>query len=254
MTAVCAFLLPKTELPFAGHPTVGTAYLLSVIGDIPCPTAETRLIFEEGVGPVPVTIRAQPGQPLFSQLTAAQLPEYGPPPPPISALAEMLSLDPQAILDGEYQPQAVSCGVSFLFIPLRDREALAKAQLRRDKWQQTLQSYWTQAVYLFTNDTQWETSDVRSRMFAPAMGIEEDPATGAAATALAGYLGIRHPSTEGTLHWVVEQGFEMGRPSFLYVEADKQQGNLQTIRVGGTAVLVSQGTMTIPSPSTPKPD
>jgi trans-2,3-dihydro-3-hydroxyanthranilate isomerase len=83
-------------------------------------------------------------------------------------------------------------------------------------------------------------------MFAPAMGLAEDPATGAAATALAGYLGIRDRKSDGTLKWVIEQGFEMGRPSILQVEADKENNQIAEIRVGGTSVSVSEGIMEIP--------
>jgi trans-2,3-dihydro-3-hydroxyanthranilate isomerase len=83
-------------------------------------------------------------------------------------------------------------------------------------------------------------------MFAPGLGIAEDPATGAAATALAGYLAIRNQLTDGTLKWVVEQGFEMGRPSILQVEADKENNQISEIRVGGASVLVSEGMMEIP--------
>lgn len=83
-------------------------------------------------------------------------------------------------------------------------------------------------------------------MFAPAMGVAEDPATGAAATALAGYLGVRDTTAAGTLRWVVEQGFEMGRPSILEVEADKAAGRITAIRVGGASVMVSEGVMEVP--------
>jgi trans-2,3-dihydro-3-hydroxyanthranilate isomerase len=83
-------------------------------------------------------------------------------------------------------------------------------------------------------------------MFAPAMGIEEDPATGAAAAALAGYLGIRDSTEGGTLRWVVEQGFEMGRPSILEIEADKRNAKIVAVRVGGSCVLVCEGEMEVP--------
>ncbi len=89
-------------------------------------------------------------------------------------------------------------------------------------------------------------SHIRARMFAAELGIGEDPATGGAVSALGGYLGIRAPETDGTLSWVVEQGFEMGRPSLLYLEVDKQGGEITAVRVGGSTVLVSEGTMEVP--------
>ena len=174
------------------------------------------------------------------------MPEFGPEPPPLSELASLLSLQPTDLLAENWAPKAISCGVPYLFIPLRDRAALAKAQLDLSQWKTLLSSYWAPHVYLFTPDSELDGSDFRARMFAPAMGIQEDPATGAAATAFAGYLSIRDAAKTKTFHWVIEQGFEMGRPSLLDLEADKQNSQLSAIRVGGHSVLVSQGEMNIP--------
>src|SRR5687768_86264 len=102
---------PGGELPFAGHPTVGTAFVLATIGAIPLTGAETKIVFEEKVGPVPVTIRSERGVPGFAQLSVAQLPEYGPPAPPAADLARALSLEPDDVLSGDVGPEAVSCGV-----------------------------------------------------------------------------------------------------------------------------------------------
>ena len=234
------------ELPFAGHPTVGTAHILTSIGEIPLQGKITNIVFEEGIGAVPVTVHAAESRPIYAELTAAQLPEFGPQPPPLDKLAAMLSLKVEDLLDGEISPQAVSCGLPFLFIPLTNRDALKKSQIKRELWQELLSSYWTKHVYVFTYDPELDGSDLRSRMFAPSIGIEEDPATGSAATALAGYLGIRDSLSDGTLSWVVEQGFEMGRPSLLKLEAHKEQGKITSIRVGGASVLVSEGIMNIP--------
>ncbi len=211
---------PGAEMPFAGHPTVGTGFILAAIGEIALQGEQTSIIFEEGVGPVPVTIRAENGRPVFSQLSAAQMPEFGPNPPSYADLAAVLGLDPADFLGGEYAPQSVSCGVPFLFIPLRSRAALARIQFNRQRWQELLTSSWTREVFIFAFDPELPGSDIRARMFAPALGVFEDPATGAAATALAGYLARRSSQTGGMLRWVVEQGFEMGRPSLLEVEAD----------------------------------
>jgi trans-2,3-dihydro-3-hydroxyanthranilate isomerase len=237
---------PRTELPFAGHPTIGTAYVLAAIAEIPLQNEIAHIILEEGVGSIPVKIRAEKGKPIYTELTTAQLPEFGSQTPAIEDLASMLSLDATDLLAGENAPQAVSCGIPFLFIPVRNREVLGRIQLKREQWQTLLSQSWAPSVYLFTGDPELEGSDLRARMFAPALGVDEDPATGSAATALAGYLGIRHSLREGTLRWVVEQGFEMGRPSLLQVEADKEQGKIREIRVGGASVLVSEGTMEIP--------
>jgi trans-2,3-dihydro-3-hydroxyanthranilate isomerase len=236
---------PGVELPFAGHPTVGTAYVLASIGEIPLSGAETGIVFEEGVGPVPVMIRSEGGRPVFSQLSAAKRPEFRPLPQSRADLAEMLSLAPEDILDGSDAPQAVSCGVPFLFVPLRDRSAVGRARLRTDRWEALVSGTWAQEVYVFARDPELAGSDLRARMFGPRVGIVEDPATGAAASSFGGYLGSRVPERDGTLRWVIEQGFEMGRPSLIHLEADKKDGQVTAVRVGGSSVLVSEGTMEI---------
>jgi trans-2,3-dihydro-3-hydroxyanthranilate isomerase len=237
---------PKAELPFAGHPTVGTAYALAALGEIPLTGEETRIVFEEKVGPVPVLIRSEEGRPVFTQLSVAKLPEQGPTPPEASELAEMLSLTADDVMSGEDHPQGFSCGNPFLFIPLRSRDALRRARLRIDVWEDVLSGGWTSKVYLLCREPELPGSHIRARMFSPEIGIGEDPATGAAVSALGGYLGIRAPERDGTLTWIVEQGFEMGRPSLLHLEVDKRGGEITGVRVGGSSVLVSEGTMELP--------
>ena len=234
---------PGSELAFAGHPTVGTAHVLATIGAIELTGDETRIVFEEGVGPVPVTIRAKEGRPTFAQLSVARLPEVGPPPPRADRLAAMLSLDPGDLVGNDMPPEAISCGTPFLFVPLRDRRALARIRVRTDLWEDTLRGYVTQMVMVFALDPERPTSDVRARMFAPLIGVPEDPATGSAAVGLGGYLAARDPRFDGTLRWILEQGFEMGRPSILEVEADKRAGKVLAVRVGGESVVVCEGRM-----------
>ena len=232
---------PAAELPFAGHPTVGTAMVLASTGAIPLTGAETRIVFEEGVGPVPVTIRAPNGKPEFAQLSVAKLPEFGPPPPPVELLARCLGLETADVLTGEMFPEAASCGVPFLFVPVRNRDALARAVPRVDEFERVLRKYWTAEVFVFCNEPELQGSHYRARMFAPFLGVAEDPATGSACAAFAGYLGKRDSRADGTLRWIVEQGFEMGRPSLLDVEADKRDGAVTAVRVGGSAVMVTRG-------------
>jgi trans-2,3-dihydro-3-hydroxyanthranilate isomerase len=231
---------PGMEMPFAGHPTVGTALLLARLGEIEAPEGETRIVFEEGVGPVPVTLRSEGGVPVFAQLSVAQLPEFGPPSPSAAELAEVLALDPGDILTGDDSPQTVSCGVPFLYIPLRNRDALSRARVRPDRWESLIADTWAPHLYVFAREP-----ELRVRMFAPAMGIPEDPATGAAAAAFGGYLGMRAPERDGTLRWTIEQGVEMGRPSLLHLEVDKKDGAITAVRVGGGAVLMSEGWMEV---------
>ncbi len=236
---------PAGELPFAGHPTIGTAHALAALGHIPMTGDVTRIIFEEGVGPVPVSIRSRNGSPVFSELSVAKLPETGPPPPSRSALADLLSLEVADLTGGTWSPQSVSTGVPFLFVPIRDRNALKRARVKPDRWDAILKASWAPEVFVFSRDPEREGSHIRARMFAPGLGIGEDAATGSAAAALGGYLAARDAVKDGTLRWVVEQGFEMGRPSILEVEADKVDGRITAIRVGGAAVMVIKGEMDV---------
>lgn len=236
---------PSTELPFAGHPTVGTAFALAHVGEIPLTGDRTGIVFEEGVGPVRVAIFAKDGRPVASQLTAGRLPETGPRPPGPHALTAALSLEAADLLGSPYEPEAVSCGVPFLFVPLRDRAAVARARLNRHEWERVLGAYWTAEIFFFAFDPELPGSDLHARMFAPRLGVPEDPATGSAVAALGGYLGRRDGRTDGTLRWVIEQGFEMGRPSLLELEVDKRAGQVIEVRVGGPSVFVSDGMMEI---------
>jgi trans-2,3-dihydro-3-hydroxyanthranilate isomerase len=236
---------PGTELPFAGHPTVGTAHVLAAIGDVPMTGETTHIVLEELVGPVPVAIRAEAGKPTFCQLSVAKLPEEGPPPPSNEALAAALDLDPSELLDGEWAPRAYSCGVPYLFVALRDRDAVARSRIKLDAWERSLEGTWAPEVLVFARDGERAGSDLHGRMYAPAFGIAEDPATGSAAAALAGYLAARQDRRDGTLRWVLEQGFEMKRPSILEIEADVAGGAVTAVRVGGATVIMSEGAMEI---------
>jgi trans-2,3-dihydro-3-hydroxyanthranilate isomerase len=234
---------PGGELAFAGHPTVGTAHVLASIGAVTLTGDETRIVLEEGVGPVPVTIRSTNGQPDFVQLSVAKLPEVGPPPPAVAVLADMLSLSPNDLVGDKMPAEAVTCGTPFLFVPVRDRRAVARARPKLDLFEDALRDYITNMVFVFATDGERPGSQVRARMFAPGIGVPEDPATGSAAVGLGGYLASRDARSDGMLSWRVEQGFEMGRPSILDVEVDKRDGKITGVRVGGQTVMVCEGEM-----------
>jgi len=227
---------PGGELPFAGHPTLGTAHVLCATGRVPLAGEAVEIVFEEGVGPVRVTVSVKDGAPVRTQLHAARLPEPGPTPPPREAVAKALSLRPEDILDGEDRLEAWSCGVPFVFVPLRNARALEQARLDLGQWQAHVASFWAPHLFLFVRE---DDGSLGARMFAPAMGIVEDPATGAAGAALAGYLGAR--VKEGGLRVMVRQGHAMGRPSTLFVEADRGPDGLSAVRVAGESVVVSEG-------------
>ena len=236
---------PGAELPFAGHPTIGTAHLLLDLGMVGSEGSGTAFAFEEGVGLVPIGVRQSPNGARFVQLTAAKPPEAGPPVPSNATLATLVSVDESDVGPRSDPAQAVSAGVPFLFIPIKTRRALARATLDLSRWQQLLSNWWAPQVYLFCREAEGPGVHFRVRMFAPAFGVPEDPATGAAAAAFAGYLAWRAPETDGTLRWEVEQGMEMGRPSRLSLEADKEGGSVRAVRVGGGAVRIGSGQLTV---------
>lgn len=233
---------PGRELPFAGHPTVGTAYLLAAAGMISLTEGETRIVLEEGVGPVPVAIRVENGAPVSAQLTAAQAPEFRDDAPSAEDIAAMLSLSVSDVSSGELKPQSVSCGVPFLVAPLASRDAVSRAKLDRGVWERVLASAWASEIFLFDASAAVGSGNIRARMFAPALGVGEDPATGSAGACLAAYL-ARHLPVGSALEWTVEQGFEMGRPSILSLSAsvEHQYGQIDAVRVAGKSVLVSEG-------------
>ncbi|MDQ2667327.1 MAG: PhzF family phenazine biosynthesis protein [Gemmatimonadota bacterium] len=236
---------PGAELPFAGHPTIGTAHVLAATGEISLTGDSTDVVFEEGVGPMRVRIRSERGVPVFTQLTAAELPHSGRAAASRPILASALGLDASDLLDDPWGPQPLSCGVPYTFVAVKDFATVAKARLRLDLWESSLSGSWGAELFVFALGGMRPGSDVHARMFAPGLNVPEDPATGSAAAALAGYLAARDPRRNGLLSWRVEQGFEMGRPSIMEVEADVSGGAVTAVRVGGASVLVSEGQMEI---------
>lgn len=236
---------PRGEVPFAGHPTVGTALVLAETGEIALAGDEVRIVFEEGVGPVPVTIRGSGGVASFAELSVAKLPEILPPVPSNELLTAMLSLGVDDLAGGAFHPQAVSCGLPFTFVPLRSRDAVQRARLKLDLWEASLAGTTAHMLMVFALDAEDPRHQVRARMFAPGDSVPEDPATGSACAALGGYLAMRDATPTTTLRWIVEQGYEMGRPSLLHVACDKSAGAITAVRVGGAAVLVSSGTIRV---------
>lgn len=246
---------PGAELPFAGHPTVGVAFVLAATGEIPMTGDETRIVLEEGVGPVPVLIRAKDGKPVFSQLTAAKIPEKGSDACDSGMVAAAVSLDEADIdVGGRFEIESWSAGVPFLFVPLKSLDALGRARIKVDVWEQSLRDSWAPEIFLFVEDEASAARKgvrdgdgiLRARMFAPTLGIPEDPATGGACAAFGGYLASRSMRRDGMLRYTVHQGVEMGRPSRLDVEVDIDGGSAKTVRVGGASVLISSGELHVP--------
>jgi trans-2,3-dihydro-3-hydroxyanthranilate isomerase len=228
---------PLKEMQFAGHPTIGGAHALVEAG---IAGERDEFVLELEVGLVPIKVTRHAGTAPFLQLTAARVPETRGTAPSRAELARMLSLEEGEVIG---EAQAWSCGTPFLFVPVRDRATLARARPDATAWANALAGAWTAEAFVFCRDPELPGSHVRARMFAPELGVIEDPATGSAVAAFAGYLAAREPASTGTQRWIIEQGFEMGRPSLLHLEADTAAGQVTAVRVGGTAVKMSEGTL-----------
>ncbi len=249
---------PGREVPFAGHPTVGSAiFLADRLGRQPKPgpdgAPELRLVLEENVGSVPVTVRFDGDRPAAATFTTAVLPEHRPSPHTIEEVAHMVGLDPSEIggvgpHGGELGVEQVSCGLEYFIVPVRTLEAIGRSRLDLTAWQRMLADAWAHHVYLVCPETVGDGVDLQVRMYAPGSGVPEDPATGSAAAALGGYLSKADGRDDGSLGWTVEQGLEMGRPSLIHVGAERSGGTTSRVTVGGAAVPVSRGTMTVPHP------
>ena len=217
---------PMAEMPFAGHPTIGTAVVLAHLGRT---EGLSEIVLEENIGPVRVVLR-EGGATLFMQGPAEIRPHNVAP----VALADALGLK-RTQLAGD--PWQAGYGFPFVFVPLKDREAVAASVLHADRWAAVTQDMWGgRSVYVYAvTSHDGETTYVHARMYAPKFGITEDPATGSAAVALAGSL-----DTDAT-HLVIDQGVELGRPSRLEAHILRSDGVVVEVSVGGGAIVVAEG-------------
>ncbi|HSH75480.1 MAG TPA: PhzF family phenazine biosynthesis protein [Longimicrobiales bacterium] len=247
-TARVRIFTPAVEVPFAGHPTIGAAVFLAGRREHDQDAGSDRvtLRLEENVGPIPVEVRYEGERPVFARFTTAVLPEHRPCPHALAELASLVGLEPTDIGTDGLEPEMVSCGLPFVVIPVRKLDAVRRAALDMERWSRTLSASWAPHLYLVSTEAEGEGVDLHVRMFAPGAGVAEDPATGSAAAALAGYLSAADGRPDGSLSWTLEQGLEVGRPSLLYAEADRTGGRTVAVRVGGHAVAVTRGAMVIP--------
>jgi trans-2,3-dihydro-3-hydroxyanthranilate isomerase len=235
---------PARELPFAGHPTIGTSWVLAT--ERMLPPGATRFNLEEGIGPVEVTLEGEPTSPglLWMRHREAQ---FGPELPARAGFARALGLGEADLLAG--QPvRTGSTGNAFLFIPLRDREAVDRARLDVPALLAAQGEGPNLGVFVFAPDPDPTRGRVYSRMFAPhTSGIPEDPATGSASGPLGAYLVERGlVAAADTVDIVSEQGTRMGRPSFIRIRIGMRDGRVDRILVGGGVVPVIEGRLRVP--------
>lgn len=229
----------NSEIPFAGHPNVGTAYVLATRAK----ALPARLLFEEKAGLVPVEILSEGGKVSSAELTAPQ---------PLKRLtkfsaeqaAACLSLAAADVRTDRHVPHVISVGLPFLAVELASRQALREARPNADAFAKTFPVDDSDAVYFYTRDVpaNEKPCDVQARMFHPgASGLSEDPATGSATAAAAALLAELDATADGELKLRIGQGVDMGRPSLLLTRVVKQGGKAKSAHVGGACAPMMEG-------------
>jgi trans-2,3-dihydro-3-hydroxyanthranilate isomerase len=228
---------PVHEIPFAGHPTLGTA---SVIRRELLEVPADRAVLHLGVGDVPVTFEAADGDDRggVQAWMVPPVPEFGPSHPG-DLVARVLGLAAEEI-DPRFPVQELSTGISITLVPLRSLDAVKRAVYHTEVLRDLEQADFAQALFFFCSETEHPENQIHARMFAPLAGVPEDPATGSANACLAAYLVKHRYFGEGPLQARVEQGYEMGRPSLLRIAALEERGAIR-VRVGGRVRFVARG-------------
>ena len=241
-TAQVRIFTPKAEMPFAGHPNVGTAFALAragesygrrILGD--------RLVFEEKAGLVNMDITRESGVVVATRLAAPVPLSFGEE-ISVETVAAACSLQPGDIKVDIHRPHVASCGAGLLFAELPSRALLKTAAPRAEVFARELPRERIVGVHLYVQAKEGEI-DIQTRMFAPEHGIPEDPATGAANAALIGLLAHYRPEADLSLSKTIGQGFDMGRPSVLQALAEKKAGKVVATYLGGRCVPMMQGTI-----------
>jgi trans-2,3-dihydro-3-hydroxyanthranilate isomerase len=252
--AALRIFTPKAELPFAGHPTVGTAVLLGCMSGYNLGVHD--MVLEEAVGLVRCTVEAQGRERGHASFVLPRLPEkidivYHHAQTMLSQLPVDIAVAPsaedaalalglEAADIGFGSPSGWSAGMPVNFVPVRNLEAIARAKPGAS-FESVFGREGRAVVYLYCSETREPEHHFHARMFAPGLGIQEDPATGAAAAAFAGVvMEIAHPA-DGEHRFVIEQGYEMGRPSQIELGMTVEAGALTSATIGGAAIIVSDG-------------
>jgi trans-2,3-dihydro-3-hydroxyanthranilate isomerase len=244
-SAAIRIFTPANELPFAGHPTIGTAILLAELrAGAMLGGGGITIALEEKIGLVKVDVTRQPGRASRAVFSLPALPKlldhsFDP-----ATVARAIGIDVAEIGFGAHGIAAWSAGVPFVMVPVRSLQAIARAGYADPQaWNEAFGVTGKAAAYLYTRETLSPAHHVHARMFAPKMGIIEDPATGAAVAAFAGVAATCELPEDGVHQLVIEQGFEMGRPSLIALDLDIQHGGLVAAAIGGSAVRMSEGVL-----------
>jgi trans-2,3-dihydro-3-hydroxyanthranilate isomerase len=241
-TAEVRIFTPRYEMPFAGHPNVGTAFALARAGTSYGRSVDSdRVVFEEKAGLVPIALLKDAGKLIGARLASPQLLTLGAE-IPVELIASACSLSPDDIKIANHRPCIASCGVPFILAELRSRAALAAATGRSDIFLAEVSKQPATSIFIYTHADEGDI-DIRARMFAPHHGIAEDPATGSANVALIGLLAKLRPEASLRLSKTIAQGVEMGRPSILQAEAEKKDGVVTATFIGGRCTPVMSGSI-----------
>ena len=244
-TAKVRIFFPGGEMSFAGHPTVGCAVLLAEMKYKAGCSFETEIRLEEGAGLVPVKV-SRIGDHPRAQFTAPVVPfAVVLPLPSVALVAKALSLEPEDIGFESHNIRVHQGGPRFFHVPVKTRAALARCVVAEPHWSEMITALGVDNAHVYTRGGDNPKTNFRARMFAPTGGIPEDPATGSATALLAAQLLKAEALKDGRHTWQLEQGYEMGRPSDLFLETDVSAGKLTAVRVAGQAVKVMQGMLEI---------
>ncbi len=232
---------PRTEIPFAGHPTVGTAVVLARELEARGASPPADLVLEEGVGPMTVRLMRSGGTVTGAEFQA---------PRPLELGAQISSEDAAACLSlasvdlsPESPGRVLSVGLPFLVVALASREALRNARPSLAAHERVLPPIGTDAVFAYVRGDHAE--ELHARMFSPLDSIAEDPATGSAAAATLAFLAAQRPGDDAQISWRITQGVDMGRPSLILGRTQKRGGRVTAVYLGGQAVAVMSGTLDI---------
>jgi trans-2,3-dihydro-3-hydroxyanthranilate isomerase len=238
---------PLTELDFAGHPIIATAFVLASCGELNLTQAITPLIFQQHTGEVKVNISAEQGKPTFVQFTRkvkAVMDRFS---PSDEELASFLSIPVSALDHKKYAPRLVSCGLPYLIVPVWQYDSVRAAKFNAATWSQSSAPQTAaQEILLFSPKTPYTDADFNIRLLGSRIGLHEDPPVGSAMPAFASYLCSFDFMQKGTYTFSVDRGDANNRRSVLNLEMDHKGENELTIRVGGAAVMVAEGVMTVP--------
>jgi len=242
-TARVRIFFPTAEIPFAGHPTIGCAIHLAQKANPGLEDFDTVITLEEVAGLVPVKVSRSGGK-VEAQFTAPIIPDAHGAEIPLAALAAAaVGLSPDDIGFDSHRIGLWAGGPAFLFVPVGSRDALCRARPNMPEWSAMTVAAKVNGAYLYCLGRQDNEGDFHARMFAPASGIPEDPATGSASAILAAQLKTAGVLKKGLNAFRLRQGYDMGRPSDIGLEVDMQENAISAVRISGSSVPVSSGTL-----------